>query len=301
LRHRRLRELGGRLLAKFTEPLGRLLETRALGRVRDRQHPHREADNERLHTRLQQRDPGGDAEEEVHEANAQTDAAQHEDHGIEADGHRERDEPDRRGVEDADHDERDDVVDDEHREHERAKAVGETRPDDREQTERERGIGRHRRAPPMRRSAPRVEGEVERDRRRSAAGSREQRQREPAALAKLPEIELPPRLETDDEEEQRHQTAVHPVAQVERDAPAVEVDRQGCRPERLVRRRMDVDPGERRRGRCEQHGGASRLRLQEMAKRRLDAARPRRPPTEALVLVRGRVHAPFDCVTPRRR
>ena len=46
----------------------------------------------------------------------------------------------------------------------------------------------------------------------------EQRQDEPAPLAQLAEVELAARLEPDDEEEERHQAAVHPLPQVERDA-----------------------------------------------------------------------------------
>ena len=78
-----------------------------------------------------------------------------------------------------------------------------------------------------------VEGQVDRDRappsRRAPAS---ERQREPPPLAQLAEVELAARLEPDDEEEERHQPAVHPVAQVERDARAAELDRERRRSRR---------------------------------------------------------------------
>ena len=65
---------------------------------------------------------------------------------------------------------------------------------------------------------PALNGEVDGDRHRHAADPGEQRQREPPPLAQLAEVELAARLEPDDEEEERHQPAVHPLAQIERDA-----------------------------------------------------------------------------------
>ena len=68
------------------------------------------------------------------------------------------------------------------------------------------------------------------------------RQSEPPSLPQLAEVELAPRLEPDDEEEERHQPAVHPLAQVERDAVSAELDRERRLPQRVVRRRVDVHP-----------------------------------------------------------
>ncbi len=118
-----------------------------------------------------------------------------------------------------------------------AQPVGEARPDEREQAERERRVGRHRHAPAVRRGAAGVEREVDRDRhghaaeRRPATGSDDR-----PPLAQLAEVELAPRLEADDEEEERHQAAVHPVAQVQRDADAAEVDRELGPPDGARRR-----------------------------------------------------------------
>src|SRR5207237_7994767 len=93
--------------------------------------------------------------------------------------------------------------------------------------------------------------------------------------------ELAPRLEPDDEEEERHQAAVHPAAEVERDAPGTEVDPEPRRPDPLVRGRVGVHPDERGGRPGEQDGGAARLGAQELAQRRRDGARPGRPPREA--------------------
>ena len=207
--------------------------------------------------------------------------AENQDGSVEQERHGQRHEVDRAGVHRRDDDERDDVVDHDDREHEGAQAIREARPDQREQTERERGVGRHRDAPAVRRRTAGVEGEVDGDRGRCASQSRDERQREPSPLPQLAEVELPARLEADDEEEERHQPAVHPAAQVERDARSAQVDREPRRPDRVVGARVDVHPDQRGGRRREQHGGAARLRAQELPQRRLDAPRPRRPPGEA--------------------
>src|ERR687886_2880906 len=58
------------------------------------------------------------------------------------------------------------------------------------------------------------------------ADRREQREHEPPALAKVAEVELAPRLQTQHEEEQRHQPAVHPLGQCQLNPSATEVDRE---------------------------------------------------------------------------
>jgi hypothetical protein len=63
-----------------------------------------------------------------------------------------------------------------------------------------------------------VEREVDRDRHQHAADSRHERHDEAPALAQLADVELAPRLEPDDEEEQDHQPVVDPVPEVLRDA-----------------------------------------------------------------------------------
>ena len=188
--------------------------------------------------------------------------------------------------------ERDQVVDDDHGEDERAQPVREPRPDDREHAERERRVGRHRRAPAVRGRAARGEREIEGDRHRHPAETREERQRHPAALAQLADVELAPRLEADDEEEERHQAGVDPLAQVERDARAAEPDREGRVPEALVAREIDVRPEERGDARCEQERGAPGLRREELPHRRSEVACPGGVPGEGAgfgVLIRHRM------------
>src|SRR4029453_19659512 len=102
----------------------------------------------------------------------------------------------------------------------------------------------------------------------------EQRQREPPPLTELAQIELSPRFEPDDEEKERHQAAVDPLAQIEGNAVAAYVDREARPPEGVVGRRRDVHPDERRDGGREQDRGAAGLGAEELAERRLDAARP---------------------------
>ena len=95
----------------------------------------------------------------------------------------------------------------------------------------------------------RVDGEVD------ARPARPSRRGRPAAaapsrlpLAQLADVELAARLQPDHEEEERHQAAVDPVAQVLRHAPAPPTpDRQLGRPDRLVGRRARRSPRPARR------------------------------------------------------
>ena len=117
-----------------------------------------------------------------------------------ADENRDAVEEDRRGerhdgdgsrIDTDDHEEPDQVVDDNDGEEECAQAIGDTRPDDREQTERERCVGRHRGAPAVRGRSTGVEGEIYADGGRRAADAGKQRQQDASPLAELAEIELP--------------------------------------------------------------------------------------------------------------
>ena len=101
------------------------------------------------------------------------------------------------------------------------------------------------------------------------------RQREAAALAQLAEVELAPRLEPDDEEEERHQPAVDPLAQVQVEARS----RRGAARARVLQTRsyerdVDVRPDQRRGDRGEQDRGAAGLGVQERPQGRLEVARP---------------------------
>ena len=101
-----------------------------------------------------------------------------------------------------------------------------------------------------------------------------------ALSAELSQIELSSRLEPDDEEEERHQPAVHPIAKIQRDACVADVDRELRPPERVVRRRVDVHPDERGGRRGQQDRRTAGLGAEELPQRRLHAARPGRSSRE---------------------
>jgi len=101
-----------------------------------------------------------------------------------------------------------------------------------------------------------------------------------ATLPQLTEVELPPCLEPDDEEEERHQAAVHPLAKIQRDPCAAEVDRQRRPPERVVGRRVDVDPDECGDRRRQEDRRAAGLGAEELSQRRLEVPRPGGPARE---------------------
>jgi len=177
----------------------------------------------------------------------------------EGDCDEERKQVNARRVDRRDHDHGDDVVHDGHGEHERTQAVGEAGPDEGEQAEREGGVRRHRDPPASGGATTGVEGEIEPDCGRHPADPGQERQREAPALAQLAEIELTAGFEADDEEEERHQPAVHPMTQVEDDARVSDVDPQGRAPQPLVGGRVDVGPRERRNGGCQQHRSTAGL------------------------------------------
>ena len=140
-------ELGGRLLAELAEALRRTLEIGPRDRVGVGEKAHRESDDDRFHARLEQRDPDRRPEREVDEPDPHPERLRDEDDAEQPDGHEQRGNGDLVRVDEGDDDEREDVVDDDDREHERAQPVGKPRPDEREQTEGERGVGRHRDTP----------------------------------------------------------------------------------------------------------------------------------------------------------
>ena len=180
------------------------------------------------------------------------------------------------GVRGRDHHEREQVVDHDDGEDERPQAVGHAAPDEREQAERQRGVGRHRDPPAVRGRAAQVEREVDRDRGGHPADRGEHRQRQTPPLAQLAEVELAPRLEAEHEEEERHQAAVHPLPQRQLDPLVPERERQLGLPELLVGRRVHVHPDQRGDGGRKEDRGPARLGPQELTQRRLEPADHRR-------------------------
>ena len=86
----RLGILGGRLLAKDAEQVRRPLEVSPRGRVGDRQQAHRQTDDDRIDTGLQERDPGGATEDRVNAAVVNAQSASREHDGEQAQAHHKR-------------------------------------------------------------------------------------------------------------------------------------------------------------------------------------------------------------------
>ena len=173
-----------------------------------------------------------------------------------------------------DHGQRDDVIDDRHGQQKGTQAVGKARPDQRQQSQGERGVRRHRRPPAVGGRRPGVEGQVDQHRHDHAADPCQHGQRHPPPLPQLPHVELAAGLQADHEEEQCHQAAVQPSAQVEVDRVVAQPHDQVGLPDAAVRRRVDVDPEQRCDRGQQQHAGAAGLGAYELTKRRLQVARP---------------------------
>ena len=151
-----------------------------------------------------------------------------------SDRDQERHQHDLPAVDDRDHHERRQVVDDEHRDQEDAHPVGDLATEQRQNAERQRGVGRHRDAPAVGAVTPGVERQVDEHRDHHAEQADGERKHEATPLAQVAEVELPTGFEADDEEEQRHQPAVDPRPQIVVDNVRPEPDRQVGVPQRLV-------------------------------------------------------------------
>ena len=268
------RELRRRLLPEEPEEVGRPLEVAARGWVRVRQQPHRESGHDRIDSGLEERDPERGPEHRIDEPAMRAQRARDEDRDEAPDRDDEGADDERVRVRRRDHEERDDVVDDDDREHERAESVREARADERQHAERERRVRGHHGPPAVRGATAGVEGEVDQHGRGHPADSGDERQRHAAALAQLAHVELAARFEPDDEEEERHQPVVDPVAQVLGERPVPQAKRERRVPDRVVGRRVDVDPDECGDRSAEQDRSASGLGTQKFPERRLEVPRP---------------------------
>ncbi len=260
--------LGHRGLAEGREPARGLLHLGAPGRERrDAQagqhpgdrgvHPGGERgppDDEREpHVRPGPPDPEPAGEDQADEARRR----QEEGHDVEV-----------LRVRDADDADRDDVVEDHQGEEEHPQLGGRGRADERQGPEEERGVAADDDAPPVGRLPAGVHRQVEQGRQHQPADAGEHGQDEAAPLGELADGEVAAHLEADDEEEQRHQAVVDPVAEVHRQLRAAEADGELGVPELLVGPRPPrVRPEEGQdRGR-EEHRGAAGLGAQEAAQR----------------------------------
>src|SRR6266480_1493658 len=144
----------------------------------------------------------------------------------------------------------------------------------------------------------RVDGQIDRDRDGHAAEAGENRQRQPAALAQLSDVELAPHLEPDDEEEKGHQAGVDPVAEILGDSRAADADREARVPDIPVGGKDDVGPGQRRQSRAQEDEGAAGLGAQKLAQRGFQAASPGRSTRESAANARRRRSARADTHEP---
>ena len=179
-------------------------------------------------------------------------------------------------VDDGDDQQGDDVVDDDDRQQEGPQAVGKRGPT-RASMPSAKAVSVDIATPhPWAEASPRVDGQVDRDRHDHPAEGGEHRQGEAAALAQLADVELAPHLEPDDEEEERHQAVVDPIAEVLGDARVADPDRECVCQTRLVGGRSMLAQASAATRRAEQDDGAAGLGAQELAQRSRQAARPGR-------------------------
>jgi hypothetical protein len=273
---RRALEFRRGLLPERAEALAGAFELRPGDGVGPDQQAHRQPYDHRLDAGTEQRYPARHPEHEVQRTPAHADRAEPEHRGEEPERPEQGGELQVIGVRGPDHHQREEVIDHHHREDERPQAVRHATAGQPQQSECQGGVGRHRDPPAARGRAAQVEREVDRDRGGHPADRGEHRQRDTPPLTQLAEVEFAPRLQTDHEEEERHQPAVHPLAQRQLEAPAPERERQLGPPELLVGRRVDVHPDQRGDGGHEDDRGPARLGSQELAQRRLEPADPRR-------------------------
>ena len=179
------------------------------------------------------------------------------------------------GVHRGDHDETHDVVDDRERKDEAAQSFGSMPAEKSQQAKGEGSISRHRHAPAVRRGPTGVDRQVEPNRARHPAESREHRKDDPGTLSELADVEFPACLEPDDQEEEAHEPAVDPSAQIHGDRRAHRAVRSGGSAIRGRRRTRRCSPRSGLRLRPPGGGPARRLGLQESAKGSV-ALQPRR-------------------------
>ena len=148
-----------------------------------------------------------------------------------------------------------------------ADAIGQPPADQGQRAERERGVRRHRHAPGVHRGPSGVHDQVDADRHDHAAQSDRDRQCQPAPHPQLPHVELAPRLQPHDQEEQRHQPGVHELVQAGHHARTPDQDRHPGAPHLVVGGHADVRPHQGGHRGAAQHEGAARLSAQELPQR----------------------------------
>ncbi len=277
-------DIGKRGLPERPEPGRRVLDLLALRRPGRDQKPGRHPRDRRVQARFDRGDPENGADDCIDGAAPDPEAAEDDDDHETGDPDRDRDEIDRVGVDGADHGDRGDVVGDRQRQQEDAQLGRAIRADERERAEQERRVGPDHHAPAVRRLAGGVEREIQQRGQHHAADCGDPGNDEPAALGELAHRQLTADLQSDHEEEGRHQPVVDPVGEIEAELVAADPDRQVGAPERLVGvRERGVRPDERDRRRRQQQTGAARLGAEEAAERRRQGREQLPPAGDALI------------------
>ena len=255
--------LGVRRLPQGLPVLAGALDDVGLGRPGRQQQPDDDTGQGRVHARGLHRHPQRDAHQHVRRQAPDTGPPQAEQRQHQDGGTASAVSVEVVGVEERHHGDRADVVDDGQGEQEQPEPVGAARPEQRQDAEHERGVGRHDDAPAGTGRAGAVDRQVDRGRDEQPAERAERRGRDVPAVAQLPDADLAGDLEADDQEEQRHGGVVDPVPEVERELEVPDADRGRGVPEGGVALRPGrVRPGQRHDGRDQQECGAARLRAE---------------------------------------
>ena len=274
---RDIRELGRGLLAKGARQLGRALQIAARRRVGARHQPDRQAGDDRVDARPKHRQPHPDAHEHGPGLAPAAREPQCHEHREQRERDREREQRNAIAVGEGDDEQRTEIVDDRERQQEHAQPRRTGGRDERKRAEGERRVGGHRRPPSPRAGAAGVDREVHADAQRHAAQGCDHRDRDAAPLAQLAEVELTLGLQADDEEEQRHQPFIHPLAQAPRQGVLAQAERQSRAPQRFIGVRPGrVGPQQRRERRADEHRRPTGLGAQKVPYRRAEIASPGR-------------------------
>ena len=162
---------------------------------------------------------------------------------------------------------REDVVDDRDRQHEQLHARRDAVAEQREHADGERDVRRGRDRPARRLRCARGDRQEDERGEHHAAEGGEDGQRRGAPVAQLAADELAFDLQADDEEEDRHQAVVDPVAQIEVQRDITGPEPQDVRPRGRVLVACGVGPQQRGNGRDGERDAAGSLVVQELRER----------------------------------
>jgi hypothetical protein len=224
-----------------------------------------------MHARFEHAYPGEQAEQEIKRGLAHIEQVQGREPGDPHACERERDERKRVGIEDGDDDDGHQVVDDGERQQERPEGGRDRASQEGADADREADIrGRRDRPAAQRLGAGAVQRHIDDGRNHEAPDRRDHRQRRLAPAGERALAGLPLDLQTDEQEEDRHQAVVDPMLQRLGEADRTDPDLAGQMQERgvigLERRIGDHQGGKRREG--ESHASVQIGTIARMRRRR---------------------------------